>query len=796
MLEGQLETILGYIGNPQGELFASAMAVQRLEQNVTKQQVVLDTVEKQVQVFTKDLREYLDELLKQAGGQRGSRSADFQTILHFMSSTLATAIAKIQQDIHSLIQDLIPVKKIQDFERQILMAKQTGTASTAFRQQMDDPRVSQLESRLFLLEQGSRKPTTAEVSTAVQRTMDEVTARLDNLEKQLVAAVERAQRNPRQQDSGGPLAQLQARVEVLNSEFQSFRGSQQLKLLESMLTTSIANTRQTLEQQMTNYVPTERLESVQREIQRVDQFAREVLTGFTRVKQDHESIKQSVEQTLTPERLDELRQMRDALTALGEELKSEVATSRVLTNQFNKVNKTLADLREENEARIEAWLANRMEAAQESFKVMNEKKLVQLKYDLAHDVETVVKGDFERFFNTKSVALIKDHVEHEMPPKVQRMVTDHIQTYELVNKSEFFSLKKDISKNVDGIRTNGEALEAFKLRVSQQVDMFVQQFEHFGKLILANQTETGKLNKQVQNLSLQIKELHVTISTDQKRFEKQILGLLEQLREERVNGYLQQLEQKQKPLTLPPPQQTATPTNTKKAELLYKSLTKCFYTAIFGSSLDAVDTLGNFDKIPGWDYICFTNLDFPGHKGWKCIKVDQSYRDPAVASKFYKWMSHKMLLDYDVVVWMDGYMSPNPMYSELLQHWILSMREQGHLIAHRPHDVRKCVWEECDAVLTSKRARPQDVERTRRTLEAYQMPKAWGLFDTNVLIKFHKNTVLQHLCEQIFEQLQVCNRDQLAVTPVYYKNNFTAFQLQNLIRIVDKTGEHKRIDAF
>jgi hypothetical protein len=283
-----------------------------------------------------------------------------------------------------------------------------------------------------------------------------------------------------------------------------------------------------------------------------------------------------------------------------------------------------------------------------------------------------------------------------------------------------------------------------------------------------------------------VKELYLSIVSEQKRFENRILDILAQQQSQRVQDHVEYMRP-----PAPPPKQP--PTN-KKSDLAYVSLTKCFYTALLGKESD-VDTLADFEKIPGWDYICFTNLDFPKHRGWKFIKVEAGM-NPVLVAKHYKWMSHLYLGDYDVVVWMDAYMSPNPVFSELFKHWIVSMREQGVAIAHRPHDTRKCIWEECSAVIEHRRAKPEDVSKVLRNLEAIRMPKEYGLYDTNVVIRFHKLTILQHIAEEIFSALQDCTRDQLAVTMIYYKNNFTSIQLQNLIRAFNKTGEHRRINAY
>ena len=76
------------------------------------------------------------------------------------------------------------------------------------------------------------------------------------------------------------------------------------------------------------------------------------------------------------------------------------------------------------------------------------------------------------------------------------------------------------------------------------------------------------------------------------------------------------------------------------------------------------------------------------------------------------------------------------------------------------------------------------------------MPRNWGLFDTNIVIKFHKNMAVQRMSEEIYKQIStVSNRDQLAVTYIYYMHKFKGFNIQNLLTAFQKSGEHIRISV-
>ena len=210
-----------------------------------------------------------------------------------------------------------------------------------------------------------------------------------------------------------------------------------------------------------------------------------------------------------------------------------------------------------------------------------------------------------------------------------------------------------------------------------------------------------------------------------------------------------------------------------------------------------MDTLAPIEKkISGWDYICFTNVDLDPVEGWSIIKVPlQKDASPMLQAKYYKWMTHKHLEDYDVVVWIDAYISPNMSYRELLKQWILSMMDTKTYMVHRPHDVRTCVYVECDAVVEQKRDTKDHVDFFRTRLKKHNIPKNTNMFDTNIIIRFHKNEEVQAISEAIVEQLFVegsTYRDQLVIPYVYHMKDFKGFKKENLLRAFDKLGNHMR----
>lgn len=219
---------------------------------------------------------------------------------------------------------------------------------------------------------------------------------------------------------------------------------------------------------------------------------------------------------------------------------------------------------------------------------------------------------------------------------------------------------------------------------------------------------------------------------------------------------------------------------------------KCFYTAIMGAPGQKVDSLASVDRIPGWDYICFTNKPIHNSKGWTIVRVDMPNGSAALDAKRYKWRSIEHLSEYEIVVWVDGYISPDPAYRQLLERWVTNMKETGHSMLFRPHDQRVCIWEECEAVIEAKRDTPLNVEKVRTKLKHATMPKDWGLFDTNCMVLFHRDSSCRKLTEAVWNQLETISvRDQLALPLCLYEQKpSAAFKTETLMRAFTKSGQH------
>jgi hypothetical protein len=411
-----------------------------------------------------------------------------------------------------------------------------------------------------------------------------------------------------------------------------------------------------------------------------------------------------------------------------------------------------------------------------------------------HDAEDILSGRIQEV-----TALQK--ASHQAEEQLQKAITElrglHRALSESVRKvdgeaaTQFLLLQDTVSLLRNGITISTQTLEEQLKRQAEklqsQEDLVASRIQ---QLQLSLQVSKMELNEKLQTNNTfyteRLKQMSQTVQSEVGKHaaaaEEKLQRLLERrLAPEHLQDLIRKVASKLQ-FTQKPEQ---------PLQIQQPVLTRTFYTAIFGASLEDADTLAPFESIPGWDAVCFTNLPLPSTEGWQIIQVPYDGTQYALEAKRYKWLSHKFLLDYDVVVWVDGYLVPNKTQAPLLDSWLEIAARHDTPLVHRAHETRDCIYEECAAVIRYKKDTEENVAKVRVELEKVQMPRSWGLFDTNVMARFHKKAVVQRLSEEIFEQLETTSmRDQLAVSLVYYKNKFDDFKVNSLLHAFQKVGRH------
>lgn len=218
-----------------------------------------------------------------------------------------------------------------------------------------------------------------------------------------------------------------------------------------------------------------------------------------------------------------------------------------------------------------------------------------------------------------------------------------------------------------------------------------------------------------------------------------------------------------------------------------KAMKVAVFSALFADGCPE-DIPESFDKIPGWDYILFTNCD-PGYfpdTTWSIRAVPLP--SPSVipcgetvsrqkfiyANRFYKWHPQEQLSDYDVVIYIDSPKVLNVQYADLWKTYANYVYEQrdGRSIIQGPAQHNNTIYEEVDLIVRCRKARAEHAQIVRCFLQSQGCP--------NLNIVWNGCYVLNNKCpdvRRVFEQLWKdmctvpCYRDQVLYVYEFWKLN-------------------------
>lgn len=182
------------------------------------------------------------------------------------------------------------------------------------------------------------------------------------------------------------------------------------------------------------------------------------------------------------------------------------------------------------------------------------------------------------------------------------------------------------------------------------------------------------------------------------------------------------------------------------------------YTAIFG----------NYERprppafvSPDVKYVLFTDREYKV-KTWEVRVVPRDW-SAAKTSRHYKILPNRYLPDADVTVWHGGWLQliGDPMQAV--------NRLKNHDIAMEPHKERRCIYQECQAVIKSNKANPQLARRQVAVYKKDGFPPNWGL--TSAFLIVRRNTPrIAELNELWWRQVErFTNRDQLSLMYCMWK---------------------------
>lgn len=195
------------------------------------------------------------------------------------------------------------------------------------------------------------------------------------------------------------------------------------------------------------------------------------------------------------------------------------------------------------------------------------------------------------------------------------------------------------------------------------------------------------------------------------------------------------------------------------------------YTCITGGydSVKNISTQNNTDI----DFICFTdnpNNDFkPSNWTFRNIPQDLIQLSKVKQQRLIKILPHKYLPEYDISLWIDGNIEIIGDVYEFIKQYDLNK----YSLFTRKHPGRKCIYEEAKAVLNLKKDTKETVECQLCKYREQGFPPNFGLEETNVILRNHKDVNCKMLCNMWAKEIvSGSHRDQLSFDYCRWKNDF------------------------
>ena len=103
-----------------GEPYATAHQLARLETMVQTQQIRIELLEKERKLFQQGIESYLSNQQETAASERGSKGQDVIVVTKYVSTCIQRAVQQLQTDVANQINESLPMKRFQEFERRLL----------------------------------------------------------------------------------------------------------------------------------------------------------------------------------------------------------------------------------------------------------------------------------------------------------------------------------------------------------------------------------------------------------------------------------------------------------------------------------------------------------------------------------------------------------------------------------------------------------------------------------------------------------------------------------------------------
>lgn len=314
-LEQQMRHLLQHIGTSQGEVFASAKQVSVLEAKCAEQERTIASLKQNQSFFQTNLETYFQAQLDDLIAKRGIRATEYASLTKIFAAHLTHATQTLQSTHESLLKQALQTDTIQNLQMEIQRLKSRPAEPLT----VDAEILQSFQTRLQLLEQQVQpnqitsqinQPNNQQIDmTPIQDTLDSLHQRVQQVEQSTLTQIQQYQSMTRKGgDLAVPFARLQHIVEELQREWQVFRGVDPRRIAESVLHTGLKQMRAELETHTQTAATKESVETLNKELQRIESFSRDVQTSFYKMRGSVEAIAKDLQTNYTNARWKQLEQ--------------------------------------------------------------------------------------------------------------------------------------------------------------------------------------------------------------------------------------------------------------------------------------------------------------------------------------------------------------------------------------------------------------------------------------------------------------------------------------------------------
>jgi hypothetical protein len=192
---------------------------------------------------------------------------------------------------------------------------------------------------------------------------------------------------------------------------------------------------------------------------------------------------------------------------------------------------------------------------------------------------------------------------------------------------------------------------------------------------------------------------------------------------------------------------------------------KVIYTCILGDYDILKDPI---NPNPGWDYVCFTNMNFESNV-WSIEQIPQECmkEDPMKIQRMIKILPHRYLPEYEISIWIDGNM-------QMVIDPSIFLSKYGKMSFNTmAHPERTCMYDEMQACLDLKKETPERITVLLQKYEIEGLPRENGLIQSGILIRKHLEREVKVIDEMWWDLVKTySHRDQLTFNYITWKYPF------------------------